>query len=256
MKNSPHLSRHGLILRVQRGLERDAFPRLQMCLIVTLTGAIGFLASYLLRFGGFEVMWSRYVMAMCVAYLAFLGLLWVWIHTRASDYADGADLVDLVPDIPVPGVVFQGGGGTFDGAGASADFESASLNDNGGGGSSGVGDALGAVGDADELAIPLAVILLIAALVGAVVFCCFSVIYGAPVLLAELMVDGLLSVSLYKRMKVVDSQHWLQSALRRTILPFLGTMAIVAACGWGLSLYAPGAHSIGEVLIYVQQPHE
>jgi hypothetical protein len=256
MNTSPRLTRHGLILRVQRSLERDAFPRLQMCLIVSLTGAAGFLASYLLRIDGFDTMWSRYALAMGAAYLVFLGLLWVWIKTKADDFCDAAELVDLAPDLPLPNALFRGGGGSFDGAGASADFAAGADGAGpGDGATEDLGKALGAVGDADELAVPLAVVLLIGALVAAVAFFCFSVIYTAPVLLAELMVDGLLSVSLYKRMKLVDSQHWLQSALRRTILPFLVTMVIVAACGWGLALYAPGAHSIGEVLQYVKQPH-
>lgn len=255
MKTAPRLFRHQLIHRFRGNLERDAFPRLQMCLIVSLTGAAGFLASFLLRMGGFDVMWSRYALAMCMAYLAFIGMLWIWIRTSASDFADGIDAVELVPDLgadlPLPHSLLQGGGGGFDGGGASADF-----GDGMGDAGTGLGNALGAVGDADELAVPLAVILLIGALCLGIAFFCFSLVYSAPILLAELMVDGLLSASLYRRMKVIGpQQHWLQGALRRTILPFLFSMAIVAACGWGLALYAPDAHSIGEVLQYVKQPH-
>jgi hypothetical protein len=221
----PH--RLSLIHRARKSLEEHAWPRLQMFLIVSLTGAAGFLASWCMLRLGFDTMWMRYATAMCVAYAAFLMLLWLWLRTSA----DLVDVADVALDLDVPGALQHHGGG----------------DDNM------LGDALGAAGDADELAIPLAVLLLLAGLALALFVTCFSVISSAPLLLAELMVDGALSAGLYRRLRGADSRHWLETALRRTVKPFVATTVLVAACGWGLGLLVPHAHSLGEVLAQSRQ---
>ena len=137
---------------------------------------------------------------------------------------------------------FSGQGGTFDGGGASGNYDLPS----------GVGDladsastALDGVDvDVGEAAIPLAV----AALMAGVVFCALFVVYFAPLLFAELLVDGLLSASLYRRLRGIDRHHWLQTALRRTVWPFVVAAVSVAAIGASLGFYTPGAHSIGEAI--------
>ena len=65
------------IHRIRVRLERQGFPRLQMLLIVLLTAASGFLASYGLLRGGMTEMWLRYLVAFAIAYVVFLGLLWL-----------------------------------------------------------------------------------------------------------------------------------------------------------------------------------
>lgn len=45
MSAFPHFHRHHEIRRIRADLERDGFPRLQMFLLVALTGASGFVAS-------------------------------------------------------------------------------------------------------------------------------------------------------------------------------------------------------------------
>ncbi len=73
MKRSRHFSRSPLKLPVNHGsevvrarqhLQQRGWPRLQMALIVALTGAAGFLASYLLRLAGIDAMLLRYPMAV------------------------------------------------------------------------------------------------------------------------------------------------------------------------------------------------
>jgi hypothetical protein len=111
-----------------------------------------------------------------------------------------------------------------------------------------------AVTDADELAIPLAVILMVVGVVFVVLFASFSVILSAPVLFAELLVDGVLAASLYRRLRRVDSRHWLQAAVRRTVVPFVITAVVAGAVGWGLSMYAPGAQTLGDALAVLALP--
>lgn len=247
----PQFHRHHEIGRIRGDLERDSFPRLQMFLLVTLTGASGFVASYLLLHAGFVEMWLRYLASFGVAYLMFLFLLWLWLRTRAKDYAD-------LPDISgspssgsgSSGTFYSGKGGDFGGGGASGSFDAppesiSVISDSG----SSVGDALGTVAEAEEFAIPLVILILL----GATLFSSLFMIYSAPVLFAELMVDGVLSASLYHRLRGLETRHWLETALRRTALPFALTAAIVSASGWGMALYAPQAHSIGDVISHSKQ---
>lgn len=244
------LTRSLAIIRVQRQLEQDAYPRLQMGLIVALTGASGWLLSALLLALGMDQMALRYPAALGGAYLVFLGLLWLWLGTQAQDYDLLPDVVDMAlprggqgcaSDAPLT----SGGSGDFAGGGASGHFDApAALPADEPGVLSAVGDAVGSVGDADEFAIPL---LAIALAIG-LAFASLYVVYLAPALFAELLFDGVLSYTLYRRLRHADSSHWLSTAFRRTVLPFALTAVFVALVGAGLAAYAPGAHTLGQAL--------
>ena len=156
----------------------------------------------------------RYMLAMGIAYIVFLLLLWVWLRTSAADYLDlpahggtGGDTADGD---------FSGGGGSFDGGGASAhiDFSTGDSVEAAGGGPFEI------IGHADEGAIPLAVIL----------------------------VDALLAAGLYRRLRVMDPRHWMVAALKRTLIPFILTTLTLGGAGWGMQAYAPAARSLGDVL--------
>jgi len=234
MRPDPAIARKREIERVRSQLVRDHYPRLQMGWIVALTGFAGLAASFLLLQAGLTAMGTRYFLAMCVAYLSFLSLLWGWLQTRR----DGGDLSSVDGSFDAPDPVWRGQGGSFDGGGASGDYAPSDVPD-----VPGAGDALGAV-DAGDAAIPLAVLLLAAG----ILFSSLFVIYSAPVLFAELLVDGVLAAGLYRRMRGIDQRHWLASALRRTCLPFVLTAVLVTAAGWAMGRYAPEAVSLGEVL--------
>lgn len=239
-----HLTRSHAILRIKRRLEHDGFPRMQMSLIVGLTGAAGLLFSFVLLELGVTSMALRYPLALLLAYGVFLILLWLWLRTQAEDYVD-------IPDFSGSGPggsgdctpAFEGGGGHFGGGGASGSFDGPA-----GSGASPLSDAVGAVGDADELAIPLIAV----ALALGLALASFYVVYLAPALFAELLVDGALSWALYRRIKATGSPHWVESAIRRTALPFALTAVFVSVTGAAMAMYAPGAHSIGQVIHQTQ----
>ena len=233
-------SRSGRIARLRSEIERQQYPRLQMMIIVLLTGTAGFIASVVMLHFGVTTMALRYFLALCIAYAMFLFIIWVWLRWGA----DSGDIVDIAdpggwagPQPSAPG--YSGHGGTFDGGGASANYDSSSaLSDGGGKVLDGVDVDIGDAG------IPLAV----AALIAGVVFCALFIVYSAPLLFAELLVDGLLSASLYRRLRGLERHHWLQTALRRTVWPFVFAAVSVIAIGVCLSMYTPGAHSIGEAI--------
>ena len=234
-------------MRVQRHLEQASFPRIQMTLIVALTGGVGLLASFLLLRAGVESMAVRYPVAVGLAYVFFLIMLWIWLKFRRDDL-DIPDVTELPDwgssDVDVP---YSGGGGQFGGGGASGSFDGPTVaSDSISTPSSSVTDGAGSIVDADELAIPIAVVALAAGLAVASLY----VIYIAPVLFAELIVDGLLSVALYRRLRPDESSHWLATACRKSVLPFAVTAVFLAIVGAAMAAYAPGARSVGEVLQY------
>jgi hypothetical protein len=226
MRGSHLMDRLKATRLVQRRLEAG-YPRLQMFLLVLLTGSAGFLASYLMLHMGFGSMGPRYLAAMVFAYLAFLVLLGLWLHLQGRELADHSDGVELGLEMLDATASSSSLGGTFDSIG-------------------GIGD-LGAIGDADEgavLVIGLFIVLLLVAVLLSSVF----VIYSAPALFAEIVVDTMLSASLYRRLQGLEPDHWLQTAVRRTILPFVLTTIVVTMSGIAMSKLAPGAHTMGEAL--------
>lgn len=225
-----------------------------MSLLVLLTGGSGWVASYGLLQAGVTAMWLRYPLALCAAYLVFFVLLWLWLRTKFEGYGDvftlpsGSSSSSNGGNCASPMDFASGQGGDFSGGGASASFDSAArfnasspptANT-----SSPLGDSFSAVGEPDEAAIPLLVILVVVGLALSSLY----IVYFAPVLFAELLLDGALSATLYRRLKGLERTHWVETALRRTAMPFLLTAAFLTLSGWALASYAPNAQSIGEAV--------
>lgn len=237
------------IQRVRERLVRDSFPRIQMMLIVALTGGFGLLASFAMLQFGMDSMALRYPLALSLAYLFFLFLIWLWLRTNAGDYMDVPDVTALIPrrgsSVGTPELK-SGGGGDFGGGGATGSFDAPSkaLDATASSPLQSVGESLGSAADADELTIPLMAI----ALAFGIALASFYIVYIAPILFAEVLVDGALSYVLFRHLQGQDPQHWLASTFRRTALPFAATAVFLMAVGAGMSTYAPGAKSIGQVM--------
>jgi hypothetical protein len=232
-----------------------------MTLIVAVTGAVGFLASFALLYAGVNALWLRYPVAVATAYAAFLFFLWSWLRLRRDDRFDGLDIpipnsspsASVDSTLQFPDKPFQPGGGVFGGGGASgfsgkapevAGWPSKTV-----AGSSaetpGVADVAGLL-PLEELA---AVILAIVALVGAALAALW-IIWAAPALLAELLLDATLAAGLYRRLRGVQGDHWLRTAVGRTGWPFIVVGVLFALAGAAMQAYAPGAKSIGQVIQY------
>lgn len=225
-----------------------------MALMVALTGAFGLLSSFLLLHAGMDRMAVRYPLALGLAYLFFLSLMWLWLRTKTEDYLDAVDVVtptSSADEVCHARSMSSEGGGDFAGGGASGSFDGAGapvvedMPD-----ASGVGHVVSAASDADEFAVPLLAIVFVLGMALASLY----VVWLAPSLLAELVLDGALSYALYRRFHGVERRHWLATAIRRTLWPLGLTAVFVALLGVAMAAYAPGAHSLGDVIRHAQQP--
>ena len=249
---APVAGRARLVDRLRGALLRRESPRWQMTAIVAVTGASGFLASVALLRAGLERIPLRYLAAVGIAYSVFLCLLYLWIQHRRH-HRNAAEVADVfATDFPgfsfggagetsSPGGQFTAGGGRFGGAGASGSGNASDAGTSGSSGSGGSGAEWSF--DLDDAGVVLALAAAATVLLGASIW----VVVTAPTLFAELLLDGALSASLYRRLRRLPRRHWLESALRRTIVPFLLVALLLAGSGWAMERYAPEARSLGGV---------
>jgi hypothetical protein len=227
---------------------------LHLLTIVSSAALLGFLVSVGLLRVGLRSMAVRYVLAALAAYAAFLVGLRLWllyqrrrkigVRRRRGDVADLSDLVPL-PDgsapaySPEPAVTFGGGGG-FSGAGAGGPIGTP------GAASAGHAAADGATA-LDEGAVYLTPFvigsLLVAGLIAAV-----AVVLSAPSLLAEVLLDGLIAGTAYRRLRAVPTEDWVAGVVGRTWKPMLAVGAILVAMGAVAQWLRPTADSIGDLL--------
>jgi uncharacterized membrane protein YfcA len=237
---------------IKQRLLRKSAPRFHVSLILLFTGLAGFLISFLLLHSGVSRMWLRYPMAILAAYFVFLLLLRFWLSQHRPQREIGIDPSFLDFDLPVAsshGGSFEfGGGGNFGGGGAGGSWgESVSASSTSGGSSHSGGFSIDL--DLDEgWLVVIAVIAVIGGIVGAL-----YVIYIAPALLAEILVDGVLVTGLYSQVKRVEQRHWLRAAVRRTILPALLATLFLAVAGYALQKAYPKARSARDLWGYAEK---
>lgn len=224
-------------------------------IILLLTGLAGFLVSFAMLRLGISQMWLRYPVAIIVAYGVFLLLLRVWLSLNRPRDWDVFNLVEttveVVSELSGSGEPRFGGGGDFAGGGAGGSWgESVStvtstkssvstFTTSKSSGSKGFSFDL----DLDEGWLILVAII---ALIGAAIAALY-VVYIAPALLAEILLDGVLMAGLYKQVKSIDHKHWLRGALRRTGVAAIVVVVFFTIAGYAMQRAAPDARSIGEV---------
>jgi hypothetical protein len=75
-----------------------------------------------------------------------------------------------------------------------------------------------------------------------------SVVYAAPVLLAEVALDAALVGTVYRRLRAEERRHWATTALRQTWVSAVVLTIFMALLGVALGRLAPGSLSIGDVI--------
>lgn len=225
-------------------------PRIQVSLILSLTALAGFLASFSLLHVGVTWMWVRYPIAILIAYCIFLGLLALWLRLQRGSLHIDSSALDFVPSGPTGheeshhfGGGDSGGGGAGGSWGESVHTSVPVSNE---GNSS---EVLGLGLDLEEgCLIAIAILALAGGLIAS-----FYVIYIAPALLAEILVDGALVAGLYKRMKHIEQRHWLRGAVRRTLVPALLVALFFTIAGYALQKAIPEAHTMGDIWNHVMR---
>jgi hypothetical protein len=239
-------TREQRIENIKRLLLRKSTPRLQVTLILFCSGLAGFLASFSLLHLDIFQMWLRYPIAILIAYGVFFVLLrvWLWVHGRQLKVNLDPPDFDYIPSGgSEPGAMTHfGGGGNFDGGGSGGSWGNSFSSSPARSTSSAVSDGIGFdLGD-EGCFLVIAIIALTCGLLASL-----YVIYVAPALLAELLLDGVLMVGLYKRIKHNDQRHWIRAALRRTVVPALIVAICFTIAGFAMHKAVPEAHSIVEV---------
>ena len=233
--------------RFKAALERRYSPRIHMSLMLAASGLTAMLASSILLGLGVHSMWVRYPIAIALAYATFLVGVWVWLRImgyvdnnghrsnldRAGDAIDLANVGTGGGGGGSPGAapnVFRGGGGTFDGGGASQSFAGArsplvSTNFGSGGGSSQAGKAAGSLLDGlDGDGIVLLALAL--ALVAAIFATSGYLIWVAPDVLTEAAFGAMLSGTLVRATRRNTPGGWIGGVIRKTWWPFAVVMAV------------------------------
>lgn len=251
--------RRRILNALKQRLERTGWPRFQMTLIVVLTGTVWFLSGYLMLRAGLRVIYIRYAAALGCAYVAFVLLIWFWlwrercalsrpsdgkaVRTSASSpsspgpernghgpglehVADAADLVDLMS-----AAVDAGRGSTESVAAESASSGAEGL-------AAGAADGEGCI------------IVVVGAVALSALIAAGYIVYISPILFAEVLLDGALSVGLRRRIGRIEERHWLESAVAQTWIPFAIVLVLLVVAGAMMHRYAPEAATLGEVLGY------
>lgn len=247
------MRRRELSGRALKGLvaAQVSVPRLQMSLLVLLTATTGFLASVMFSAIGMEALWLRYPVCVLIAYGAFLGLVWCWRRHREWDLSNLPSGDGTPPSSSAGTHEWQGAGGHSGGGGASASFDAPASPP-----SLAPFDpvptyvelpALDNTLDADE-ALPVVVVMVV---LGGALLAIGWVIWIAPVLLAELALDAVLSAGLYHRLKrPATGDHWLSTTLRHTGKPFAAAMLSLLVAGAVMNLLVPDAVSLGDFIAH------
>lgn len=249
-----------LVDRMRARLESGYWPRVHCMLIVTVSTAVAFLTSVLLLVLQIHWMAIRYGAAAMAGYATFLLLLrgWVrWRWSRVQLNADGSDVVgDIlnnvpinldVPSLPDAPVRFAGGGGRSGGGGASGSWGSP-VKASSGGSSGGKGGGVSLDLDGDDL---FWVIVAAVAAFGGLIAVGY-VIWIAPTLLAEAIVNGAVAGKVYHGMRQREDDFWTSRIFRRTIVSGVVVIVCAVVAGYAFNRIAPEARSIGGVWLHLQ----
>ena len=210
--------------RIKRGLqqyfEKRRSPRFMLTLVILITALSGFGISFWLLKFGLTSMGLRYPAAVLLAYGIFLVLirLWVEVERRHFDPEDPEIQKGLEQDEQ-----------RFD---------------------SGI-----RVTDKswwEHLDVPLefdggegCLIVLLMGVVGGLAALLIAAIGEAPVMIAEVFIDAVLSGMLYRRLRIAASEHWLGTAIRKTWRYVLAVAVLMCVAGFALDFSAKNSDTMG-----------
>jgi hypothetical protein len=224
------LDRWDLVARLRTHLVRTGRPRGQALTLVSATALLGLLTSITLLHLHLHNMALRYIISVATAYAGFLGLvrLWILYRQRTWQRAGATGARPITARAPTrPKQKNPGDGFSWD------------LLD--------ILDIFGGLADLDDL---IVVALFIAGAISIffVIWHVINFVVLGPEFLAEVLLDGVFSAALYRRLGQLEHQHWMKTVFAKTIAPFVWTLLFFAFLGAVSAHYAPEAVSIGGVV--------
>lgn len=250
--------------------------RLHMSAILLATACSGVLASKLFLAFRVENFVIRYPLAVLFSYLVFFVCIKLWLLYVTPRRAGHSHLTDWL-DLPTPSSggsgggnipSFSGGGGAFDGGGATEAFDldlsaaaegplsavsegaSSCIEEGVSSAAEGagevVGEAAGAIGEGGIVGVVVLVVLsvLIAAILGSAVY----IFSEAPAILSEAAFEGLLAASLVKKTRMIDDEDWIGSIFKTTWKPFAIILAVAFLAALILHSYFPEATRLSDIV--------
>jgi len=193
-----------------------------MFVLVVATGLIGFGVSTWLLHAGVSSMARRYSVATLAAYGAFLLLVRLWAERRRRQLGSWTPPDEALrarpprPARPRP-----------------------------------VGESWTSRVDrwvVEELVVSFIDVLAVLAVLGSGLVAVAYVVWTAPVLLAEVLLDVVLVAGLYRSLRSLEPQSWLRTAVRRTWKSAVVVAVLMAAFGFVVQTLLPQVDSIGDVL--------
>lgn len=257
-------SRQEAVARLAAKLRRQHSPRMTMVLVVGCAAGVGFLSSALMLWMRVHYMPVRYAIAGALGYSVFVALMnrWLGHHAEQSNINNLMDTADAIDALDIPGGLIRGtaraaadglfSGGRSGGGGASSSFGTggvappigpipmAASSTGGKGSSKGLSFDLDLDDGAKVLLPLLAIVAIMAGLVA-----CASVIWSAPNMLAELLVDGAVAGAAYNRLRA-SACDWTFGVVRRTWLPAVAIIVTFVMLGAAGHHFKPEADSIGD----------
>ncbi len=227
--------RQQAVARLGAFLERWRTPRLQVVLLLVMSGGVGLALSFAMLRLGLAPMWLRYPLAGLGSYAVFLALLRGWA-ARQLDEPDQAleTQQDVSPtEEPTERIGFLESYGKSPATADSGSRRRGWLD---------LLDLMASIGDASVGAglLVMAGIVVVAALV--------IIVLIAPAILAEALLDAMLMAGLWRRLSRYGATQSLAGALRATYAPAAAVIVALGVAGLVLQLIVPGADSIGDVL--------
>jgi hypothetical protein len=274
------IARLGTRERLKAYLAKRYDMRLHMSMILAATCAVGMLSSALLLRAGVHDMRVRYPIVLILAYLTFLGGVWVWLRamgflrgakdSKRSSLLDGVDFVSgggsssggsVGSSIGRIGGGIGRGGGSFDGGGASASFAEGnvpmpavtmnpaapSIAAESSGDGADIGKAISKIGDiggGDDFG---AIILLILLAV-AIFLASGYIIWMGPEIFTEAAFGAMLAGGLAKHARNDNASGWVEGVVKKTWWPFAIVFVLATVFAFYSAMNHPEAKTFKETL--------
>lgn len=211
------------VVRYKLAIASRFFLRFHMGLMYTAASIAGVGSSKaLLKWGFVQPLW-RYPLAAVAAYAMFVAMLRMWIFYVQHAQSEQTESRLLDVDVDFDGAIESRSslmpswpsGGSFD-------FD---------------------LGD-DAFWVVAALMALVAVIAG----CGGYLVYIAPDFLPELAVSAALGASIERAAKRAESQGWLISAVRATVIPFGVMLVLAVVLGYAVQATCPGAVRLMEAM--------